>query len=921
MLQQPERATSNQVKCEVVVGGSRVRVSAACPPVLLTLAQVSSTPQPDARAAAAIVRNISKIVLLDRNTTASRASSDQALPNISNLTSHFSSSHLHLPVLFLFLFLNSALPEPSLLQSSTATPHLGLPALTTLPPVRPLFHLACYFLGSSERYFGAAMSNLRRDSTLVSLSPRPLSGRHSHLVPWANYSSTFSSFGDPNAQPPTPQQTPTSTSFASPVFETPRPPHGSFTDLGGSTPRFAEEYSVFNATPGNLRGSQVQFPDFVPPTPASSHKRMLSAEGFAHAIATHDNHFSPNPNLPPVDPSRRLASSPSLNNSKTTARQITPVSSPSLNNSRSAKKLRRGTITKDPESHIISPPPTAHKGEQKLAPKLNMQYEQPFHQPDFNEVSQAHDVTALMANPGDMFSYPLSAPAAAPANFWDPQASMGMDLDFNAATHGMFPSPAAGHRHTGSFDWHNDIQLFQDTGLVPPSSNQENVQPQQLGNLAMHQYPQQLGDPFSMINPGDMVDPSLMLSQDSAMPSFAAVEQQTVAAPKVAIGKVATKTTKKTTTKATTKATTKPVNRQTGSNTSQSANKGPDRALASSPLKHSRSGVDQPVGNPRGGAALVRSNTLPTLAPASRSMAQVAGGSTDTGRPMTRPNGRVSPVKHQHRLSSLASIRESSSARQRASVRFTIDARGFARAETTLEGQCNVSQSLPRSQSSRDLPSRSTRDASSDSESEDEDPIIIPSRNNSFCASFALPDPRKPVGSIFHRPRRSTSDRSSSSAGGEGGEQNGDESEAETILNEQRGRGGDAASELVKLVESRNKTPAYLQMLHNSLTYPPSETVSPCSIAESGYGTDGIRCVCKQTTSSKNAFMIQCDSCEMWLHGNCLGITKRTMPNVYICAFCANTPTMGGNRAREELHVNALGIASPAGTKAFRSFR
>ncbi|OAA66291.1 PHD finger domain protein [Cordyceps fumosorosea ARSEF 2679] len=60
----------------------------------------------------------------------------------------------------------------------------------------------------------------------------------------------------------------------------------------------------------------------------------------------------------------------------------------------------------------------------------------------------------------------------------------------------------------------------------------------------------------------------------------------------------------------------------------------------------------------------------------------------------------------------------------------------------------------------------------------------------------------------------------------------------------------------------------------------------------------------------------------MWLHGKCIGITKRTMTNVYVCAFCANTPTaLASNRARDELHVNALGIASPVGNNAFQSFR
>ncbi|OAA64122.1 PHD finger domain protein [Akanthomyces lecanii RCEF 1005] len=177
-------------------------------------------------------------------------------------------------------------------------------------------------------------------------------------------------------------------------------------------------------------------------------------------------------------------------------------------------------------------------------------------------------------------------------------------------------------------------------------------------------------------------------------------------------------------------------------------------------------------------------------------------------------------------------------------------------------GENGVSQSLPRSQSSRDLSSRSTWDASSESESEDEDPIVIPSRTNSFSASFALPDPRKPVGSIFHRPRRSTSDRSSSSAGGEQSQRNGDESEAETVHNERRGRGGDAASELAKLVESRQKRlsqPSMPGRLLTNIGNSRSDTVSPSSLAESGYGTDsqGVRCVCKRSGASKNAFMVQ----------------------------------------------------------------
>lgn len=57
---------------------------------------------------------------------------------------------------------------------------------------------------------------------------------------------TICSFGNPNAQPPTPTQTPTSGQFPSPTaFQTPRN-SSNFESRGGWTPTFAEEYSVSN---------------------------------------------------------------------------------------------------------------------------------------------------------------------------------------------------------------------------------------------------------------------------------------------------------------------------------------------------------------------------------------------------------------------------------------------------------------------------------------------------------------------------------------------------------------------------------------------------------------------------------------------------------------------------------------------------
>lgn len=67
------------------------------------------------------------------------------------------------------------------------------------------------------------------------------------------------------------------------------------------------------------------------------------------------------------------------------------------------------------------------------------------------------------------------------------------------------------------------------------------------------------------------------------------------------------------------------------------------------------------------------------------------------------------------------------------------------------------------------------------------------------------------------------------------------------------------------------------------------------------------------------------EACELWLHGRCINITRRDMPPVYICAFCANTPNMRGGRIRD---TGRSGMAqsishapSPLAHKSFKSFR
>ncbi|KAM5366722.1 hypothetical protein ACJZ2D_010398 [Fusarium nematophilum] len=694
-----------------------------------------------------------------------------------------------------------------------------------------------------------------------------------------------------NHRPPTSEKTPTSAVFPSPNFETPKAGPGSVTDSGGWTPRFAEDYSVFNSTPGNLRGNQGLFVDFGPATPASRHKRLLSAEAVAAEIATHVNHFSPNPNipLPPVEPSRRLASSP---NSVTVPREYLPESEPlpspdPSKQPQSSKKARKADAKGAEPTQTATPPPTGRRRERKLVDRLTMQNDQGFGQPDFTGASQQqHEIAALMAASDNMFGYPMTAPVA-PANFWDP--SMGMDFDFGASPSNVFQTtPVQSHRHTGSFDWNSEVPLFQDPSASFPPVGQEPIQqPRRERTLAPKPgYVSTAGttaasvamsaalsgpldDPFGIMQPVGGVNPGLLFgpTQNTVVENPALIPVTQAGSAEATIFQSRSRT---------------PLGddlRRSASVKDLRVTKGPDRALAGSPVKSNpRPGLSRSFSENRGkrtqNQTQNQSRPLPKLAPAARPASQASNGSTsDSGRPIARPTGRLSPMKSQHRLSSLASIPEAplQQPRTRTSVRFTIDSRGRARAETTIvRSECDLDGSISHRRTSRDRSRTGDLDFSDDDSSTDDEPIIIPSRANSFNASFALPDPLKPVGSIFHSSRRSVSDRSTSSGGahdGMGGSQHDGESEAETVMHERQEKNGDALSELRKVMEDRKKRSnqmggagqhRFLQT--NNLGPYRGDTISPSTLTESSLMTDRqeIRCVCSRKEADRgDGFMIQ----------------------------------------------------------------
>lgn len=248
---------------------------------------------------------------------------------------------------------------------------------------------------------------------------------------------------------------------------------------------------------------------------------------------------------------------------------------------------------------------------------------------------------------------------------------------------------------------------------------------------------------------------------------------------------------------------------------------------------------------------------------------------------------------HHHRLSSLSSIPESVSLgpRTRTQAKFTIDANGRARVETTVI----VDDDLPPPLSARKRHSAqqlrhqrqwstSGSEHDDDDSSTDDEPIIIPSRN----ASFALPDPLKPTRrNPLHISQRSISEHSTTSyvSFPEQQDQDDPESEAETVMNDMTptgGKIGDAAAELKKLRAVRHNRPILSPTKHKRFSSGGSGGApianfashhgqrytilsSPTKMTEDSLPTpasssgQGVRCICNRPDVDRemDGFMVQ----------------------------------------------------------------
>ncbi|KAK3494553.1 uncharacterized protein B0T23DRAFT_111481 [Neurospora hispaniola] len=749
-----------------------------------------------------------------------------------------------------------------------------------------------------------------------------------------------SSFGDQTAQPSTPTRTPNSNTSSSPLLHTPKDDRNYAEDTAGWTPGFAKEYSVFINTPGYSREAEGLSEELGSKKPAfilSGQKASLSRDRLPAGLTAASANPSSSPDSAQLSPSVESLVGLSLPreplvlssfNSLAFSNQL-----PHPTQTRSVQKISPDTADPHP-AQIITPPPSRHKGQRKLAGRLDasvMHNDQDFVQQEYLETSHQLDMGSYMTNQGDMFNFQLSGTTtgdfANPQPFWETDPSLEvMDIDFNGASSSLFrQEPHPPSRPMNSLNWETSApnhfipeNVLVNGGRVVSSGGNEHVMVSQAPMQALMTssadqimytgtYATAIDNSFGIINTG--VDPGLLFSRPSSATmdaSFDAVAQGSSRGPSRQISQGAQSGNQGA---SVAKVPLRGELRRSASEREMEPRK-KDKVRATSPVKPiGRPGLGRSLSENRGKRPGSRA-ILPVLAPAPRSQSQLSNSS---GLGISRP---------------ILSQPETAGPRTRTQAKFTIDENGRARVETTLVVERDNPMTVRKRTSSQSVGGCRRWCSEDDEESSaDDEPIIIPSRNT----SFSIPDPRKSrtaVNSSSHsQPNFSFSAQSTTSLGSfrsDGGLHDlGDESDEEILFSEMTPTSkmsGNAVNELLKLREDRMRqkpSPSIMRRLTSSshsnstgtsvsMNFASRFTASPTALTEASLPTPSssnatasvtkmraVRCICKRPDLDPgNAFMVQCESCEMWLHGRCVKITsQRAMPSIYICAYCANLKT------------------------------
>ncbi|ESZ98059.1 hypothetical protein SBOR_1590 [Sclerotinia borealis F-4128] len=682
----------------------------------------------------------------------------------------------------------------------------------------------------------------------------------------------------------------------------------------GWTPQFAEDYSMFNTTPGRLVNGQRPFVDTstVQALSCFNQNAQFHVEDMVTDLGMHMYQLSPDPALA-ISP----ATSPNKQVSSTTAPQ-------------SVSRARFSDVFKTPlkpNKRLDAPfcaqnattPQSAGKGTRKLDPKIfTIPHNAQAQSNGFEAPNTNNHHLQLMAQSSismDPFVYPMSAPASTPfyasnKAMWD--ASMdGMDLDFWTDSAGIFHK---GHRPSNASDWERGSQMFQESMNSPP---QKSTEPKAEPEPRKRHRPRASKSSFPTTSALPTSPPFLAFSSATVTPNSIAMEGFPSA---VNPDLICTRPNTGNMFQGEYEDIIKPAPRVATATS-------PIRNLEVQPYQHqireytreqeelrrSPSFRESSLGY-RAASSPVKGSARPGL---KRSISE---SRDELNQELRRFNSeRLSPTKQQ-RQPSLTSIPESpvTLPKLRRDVKLAVGSNG--RATVVID---EPAKKLRRSSSQ-------VIDYESGYDTSDDEPIIITSRNN----SFKLPQ-QKPLkfglfdtsSTDFQRPSTSTSGYSRST----GQHTSIDEmSEAETVFD--KVKTGDAASALRKVVRERRsnqqmpKNGRYQSMVTpragRYAEYTSSSNNSPDGTTPSSSRSGDIRCVCR-TTVDDSPLSIQCDSCEYWLHGECVDLPPYPMPlpEIYICPFCAQMPKMRNDCMRESGRDKRNLPSSPLAHKSFRSFR
>jgi hypothetical protein len=647
---------------------------------------------------------------------------------------------------------------------------------------------------------------------------------------------------------------------------------------------------VFNATPGRLTKTEGHYSEIATPRPstASSHNDLLLAT--TDIDPADQIHFSASKNspLPYANLSNQFPSfsHPSPSPHGTPSEDKKKVNTPR----KPTRRLQEAFAGQTP-----TPPHSANRPARKLVPKPARPTMQSGEDslPQQQGASAHPNTLSISSQNQSIYSYPMSAPVTAPGymggkNFWDPDTTMSgmsMDMDFMTANTGFFdPSvqdpfhnPINWNQNNGmapsnldmtSFSAHSPHPTGSNGAFAPKQTIPHTSQPERSTTL-LQGVTTSAETSFSILASSGGVDPGLLFS-------FHETNSPVVSRPATA-----------------------------SSTLTQSQVSHHDPSFIREPYQHQRREIQREQEEyqrsrvSRGNAALTsfssplkkglrpglsrsNSDSRARLIPASQSARlgniapRMASAELKSGlvRRQTSPTKRLKP-------NNLGSIPESVPG-PRTAIEFTIDEKGRARTETRiiLEDPPTVRKKTPSIAGER-------WGSDPEESSSDDEPIIVPSGNN----SFTMPTRR------FDKPRLGNFDTSFQSTD-HGYRDFGDavapkrrlpsheeESEAETVMEDNDGT-GNAANALRKVLESRKQAsggqpvtqanlyssnqfrhhpqlrPSYGQQYYNSS---PPTNLSPTTVSDPDLATpttdrgssmsDSTRCICHSRDG--DPFMIQ----------------------------------------------------------------